>query len=128
MRASQGETNVSGDRMNRIRLRIGLAAGLAAGLSACGLVNDGTELQYGGMTFRGDVKASKADRAQFVATGGPIGASIDGATRAAAHQGTAYCIRMFGTSDIDWDIGPDTPQGQLPVSGKDVVFQGRCAE
>lgn len=128
MSAPQPKMNARKMWMTKVKMRIGLAITVAAALAGCGLVNDGTQLQYGGVTFKGDSKGNKADRAQFVSTGGPVSASIDGASRAAAYQGTIYCINTLGTSRIDWQIGPDTPQGQLPVSGNDVVFQGRCVE
>nr|WP_252737566.1 hypothetical protein [Citreicella sp. C3M06] len=106
-------------------MRITLAALLLSGLAAC---SSKTGIEYGGVTFDGKVKASKADRSQFVSTGGPVSASIDGASSAARYQGTVYCMSYLGTSDIDWQIGPDTPQGQLPIDDNRVVFQGRCVE
>ncbi|WP_111550425.1 hypothetical protein [Salipiger aestuarii] len=114
--------------MSKVMMRIGLSIMAAAGLAGCGLVDNGTAVQYGGMTFKGASEGNKADRAQFVSTGGPVSASIDGASRAAAYQGTVYCINVLGTSDVDWQIGPDTPQGQMPVARDDVVFRGRCVE
>ena len=104
--------------------------GLAlATLAGCGVFGSKAKrYEYGGMVFTGDAKRVRGDRASFVATGGPVSASLEGAIGATEYQGIRYCIKYLGTSDIDWAIGPDTPQAQLPVDGDKLTFQGTCRE
>ena len=37
-----------------------------------------------------------------------VSASLDGAREAGRHEGTKFCIDAFGTSKINWKVGPDT--------------------
>ncbi len=111
------------------RNSIGTMAALALtalAVAGCGSIKN--DYNYGGVTFSGKAKAVKGDRASFVSTAGPASASLDGAIGGAEYEGIKYCIEYLGTSDIDWQVGPDTPREQLLLTDNKVTFRGRCAE
>lgn len=110
----------------RTRLRALALPGLVLlALAGCG---GGNAYQYGGMRFPGDAKGIKDNRKQFVATAGPVSASIDGARAAASYEAIKYCIDYLGSSDIRWTIGPDTPPSQLPIEKDKLTYRGECLE
>ena len=86
------------------------------------------ELTYEGIRFIGDSKAIKDDKRSFVAYAEPASASLEGARQAAYYEGVQYCIGYLGTSDIDWQVGPDTPADQLIVTNNRLTFRGTCKE
>ncbi|MDO6732516.1 hypothetical protein Q4577_21025 [Marinovum sp. 2_MG-2023] len=89
--------------------------------------DDSRQITFDGERFRGTAKTvDKADRRIFIATAGPASRSLDGVREAVRHQGTRYCIRWFGISDIAWDIDPDAEV--LPIDSDKVVLKGRCVE
>lgn len=109
--------------------KIGMVLLLATLLVGCGGQSSGGQgPRFDGQTFRGSAKPVQGDRAEFVATARQPSKSITGATQAAAYQGKQYCINTFGTSDIDWIVGPDTPTSQLPVSESSLTLTGRCRD
>ena len=69
---------------------------------------------------------SKDDRAAFVVTVRKASQGIDGAREAGRHGGSKYCIKNFGTSQIDWERGPDDPAETLQFSNSNLVLNGRC--
>ncbi|EPX80465.1 hypothetical protein [Salipiger mucosus] len=111
-------------------LRLAALAGIAVlGLTACSVFGSReNQIEYQGIPFNGDHRALRDDRMSFVATAKPADVSLDGAIRAAEFEGVKYCISYIGTSDIDWQIGPDTPRAQMPVSDGTLTFRGTCVE
>ncbi|WP_245216251.1 hypothetical protein [Sagittula salina] len=111
--------------------KMGLLLVLVAMLAGCGLgkgVRREQAQTFDGQTFRGTAKPVGDDRTQFVASVSQPGKSIDGAIKAAAYQGTKYCIRTYGTSDIDWSVGPDTPKDQLTITSDALMLTGQCRD
>ena len=53
---------------------------------------------------------------------------IDGAIQAAEYQAVKHCIHLYGTSDIDWEVGPDTPKDQLSITSDSLTLSGRCKD
>ncbi len=101
---------------------------LAVTLSACGK-NADKRIRFDGEIFRGNAKATdKADRTYFIATAGPVSKSLEGAREALRYEGTKYCIKWFGISDIDWDVDPQAEATALPIDGDKLIIKGRCAE
>ncbi|WP_047997007.1 hypothetical protein [Puniceibacterium sp. IMCC21224] len=82
---------------------------------------------FNGVNYRGKVSSTRADRQHFVATVSPVSKGLEGAIEAGRYEGTKHCIEFYGTSDIDWVVGPDTPQDQLRLDGDALTFQGACA-
>lgn len=117
--------------MGKVSKRNGIGPWAALALTAVVIAGCGSaknDYNYGGVTFTGKAKAVKGDRASFVSTAGPASASLDGAIGGARYEGIKYCIEFLGTSDIDWQVGPETPRQQLDLSDNKVTFRGRCAE
>lgn len=81
---------------------------------------------FDGQYFRTKTSKANDDRAEFVAEIRDVAASIDGAREAGRYEGTKYCITNFGTSRIDWIIGPDTAPETLTITDNTLTFQGRC--
>lgn len=52
--------------------------------------------------------------------------SLDSARLAGRDRGYRYCIENFGTSDIDWIVGPDTEPAQLRLVEGALLFRGTC--
>lgn len=69
---------------------------------------------------------SRDDRQAFQVTVRRADRGIAGAREAGRHGGTNYCIKNFGTSEIEWAVGPDAPDESLQISGGSLTLSGRC--
>lgn len=107
-----------------IRIAIISAATLAL-VSGCS--SPDKNVLFDGKMFRGALKVDDNDKRSFVATVSPVSQSLDGAREAARYQGTAYCIRKYGYSDIDWTAGPEADEAALNVVEDALTVQGRCS-
>ncbi|WP_417721947.1 hypothetical protein [Salipiger sp.] len=106
-----------------------LAICAALALASCDSIGGrANQITYEGIPFKGKSKAIKGDRMSFVASAKPASRSIEGAIQAATYEGVKYCIARLGSSDITWQIGPDTPREQLVVQDDTLTFRGTCAE
>ncbi|MFZ5963895.1 hypothetical protein ACOXXX_13155 [Thalassococcus sp. BH17M4-6] len=83
---------------------------------------------FDGVYYRAKVKAPRNDRANFVATIKPVSKGLNGARAAGAYEGVKHCIEYYGTSDIEWAVGPDTAPEALPVTNDTLTFRGTCIE
>ncbi|MGH1413319.1 MAG: hypothetical protein ACRBB0_07480 [Pelagimonas sp.] len=111
------------------RFAIFLMMGLAmAGCSKLGMLSTGKNPSFDGQQFRGGAKANRSDRQHFVATVKPVSKSLEGAIGAAEHQGIRHCIEYFGTSEIDWEVGPQTDPDALVVENDTLTFMGTCRD
>lgn len=68
----------------------------------------------------------KQDRDLFTVNVRRADQGIDGAREAGRHGGAKYCIKNFGTSEIEWINGPDSPTEALLSSNGSLVMTGRC--
>ncbi len=95
-------------------------------LGGCTPIED--RITFGGYYFRADAKAidKKKTLAEFTVTVRDVAQSLDGARAAGGYEGTSYCIKNFGTSRIDWVVGPATDPGDLRIVDERLVFQGTC--
>lgn len=93
-------------------------------LAACNQRKD--QIAFDGQYFR--AKASKAGdrREDFVVTVKPVSASPEGALEAGRYQATRYCVLQFGSSEIDWVVGPDQDAGTLVAQNDEITLQGTC--
>lgn len=71
-------------------------------------------------------RVSKENRDQFVVTVRRASQGIDGAREAGRHGGSKYCIKNYGTSEIEWANGPDAPAENLQISNGNLILTGRC--
>lgn len=96
----------------------------ALALSACGK----NAFEYAGSNHRAKVKSARSDRSVMVIPTKKVSDGLEGARAAAAFEATRHCVKFYGSSDIVWTIGPDTPDDQLPIDGEVVTFSGECLE
>ncbi|MEM9549879.1 MAG: hypothetical protein AAGA05_01820 [Pseudomonadota bacterium] len=94
-------------------------------LAACGRGQE--RVAFDGVFFRASTAPvdKRVSRADFDVVVRDVSQSIEGAREAARYEGTRYCIRYFGSSRIDWTIGPDTEA--LSVTNGQIAFRGRCS-
>lgn len=86
------------------------------------------QVLFEGMSFKGRLQADKKDKRNFVASAAPVSQGLDAAREAARYEGTTYCIRKYGRSDIEWSASPDAEATALSIVEDTLSVQGRCAE
>ena len=109
---------------------IGLVA-LVLALGACDRLNlniGKRDNAFDGQFYRGSAKSEAKARQFFVASARPVSKSLDGAVQAAEFEAVSHCIKYFGTSDIAWEVGPDTPRDALPIENDTLRLKGMCEE
>lgn len=101
-------------------------------LSGCGVTKGlftGTGPEFDGQRFRGSAKAlERGDPKRFVATVRPASASVSGAIAAAEYEAIGHCIHYYGTSDIDWEVGPDTAPEAFAIDNDQLSLRGACVD
>lgn len=70
--------------------------------------------------------ANKSDRKEFVVTVRRASQGEAGARAAGEHGGMRYCLKNYGTSEIEWIVGPDAPAGTFDVSKNSIAMRGKC--
>lgn len=81
---------------------------------------------FDGQRYVGRTQADSEDKRNFIATAGPVSQGLEGAREAARYEGTTYCIRRYGRSEIIWVLDPDA---EVPAIADDIMtVQGRCVE
>lgn len=108
-----------------------MAAGCASLMlvSACGGGGESSDrLQFDGQSFRASAKAvnKKAAPTEFQVTIKGVSASLDGAREAGRYEGTRFCVQNFGSSRINWVVGPDTEPQKLRIENDNLTFAGTC--
>ncbi|WP_246044009.1 hypothetical protein [Ruegeria sediminis] len=100
---------------------------VAALVAGCGERKEFRVL-FDGHYFRTKAKVvdKKKTLADFTVRVDDVSASLDGAREAGRHAGTRYCIENYGTSRIDWKVGPDTEPRQLRIVDNTLTFAGTC--
>lgn len=113
------------------RLAIIVMMGLAvSGCSNIGILSHKYDPMFDGIRFGGKAKSQDAntERQHFVSTVKPVSKSFDGAREAAEYKGIRHCIEYFGTSEIDWEVGPDTDPAALVVENDSLTYMGTCRD
>ena len=105
-------------------LTAGMMIALLA-LSAC--TQRSARLLFDGNYYPTREKAAdRSDRKAFTVTVRRADQGLDGAREAGRHAGSKYCIENFGTSEIEWQSGPDDAPESLVVSNGNLLLAGRC--
>ena len=86
------------------------------------------QVLFDGMSFKGRLNADKEDKRSFIASAQPVSQGLEGAREAARFEGTTYCIRKYGRSEIDWVASPDADATALNIVEDTLTVKGRCAE
>ncbi|SLN18157.1 hypothetical protein [Ruegeria meonggei] len=102
---------------------------LLSAVSACGLVTPSDDrILFDGKAFRAKAKPvdKKASPADFTVVVKGASASLDGAREAGRYEGIKFCIASFGSSRIEWKVGPDTDPQNLRITDDNLTFAGTC--
>lgn len=99
---------------------------VAAALLATACTNTDDLIAFDGHFFRTKVKKVDRQLDVFTVNIRDVSQSLDGAREAGEHAGISWCVKYFGSSEIEWTVGPDTPADQLPIVDDTLVFQGVC--
>lgn len=99
-----------------------------AGCGRLGL-SQGSKPLFDGQRYNSNARAiTRSNRQNFVATARPVSKSLEGAIAAAEYEAIRHCITFYGTSDIDWQTGPDSPRSSVPIDGRAVILRGSCRD
>ncbi|SLN49936.1 hypothetical protein ROA7450_02464 [Roseovarius albus] len=93
-------------------------------VSAC--TEKKSRVYFNGIYYPSKAKHASDDRQSFVVTVKRATKGIEGAREAGRVEGTKYCLKNFGTSEINWVQGPDAENGTLNLSGSDLKLTGSC--
>lgn len=94
--------------------------------ASCGTRNEERVL-FDGNFYKAKTKAvSKDDRKVFETVVRRPDQGIKGALAAGEHEAKRYCLKNFGTSEIEWTRGPFDPQAPLYAEGGSLVLNGTC--
>ena len=82
----------------------------------------------GHIYFRANARSvdKRASPADFTVTVNGVGASLDDAREAGRYEGIRFCIRNFGSSKIEWKVGPDSEPQTLRIENDKLTFAGKC--
>jgi hypothetical protein len=95
------------------------------GLTGCGPGDEA--VLFDGNLYRTRLNDTDA-RHKFVVTASPVSASLEGAREAARYEATIYCVNNYGSSKIDWVVGPDDPDEVLPIEDDTLTLEGACPQ
>ncbi len=112
--------------MNKHISALGLIAALAI-VASCGRGSN-DQVLFDGHAFRTKAKVvdKKVTLADFTVTVDGASVSLNGAREAGRFEGTKYCIANYGSSKIDWKVGPDTDPKNLRIVDDTLTFAGTC--
>ncbi len=108
-------------------IRYAMTALVALGVLA-GCTDSKNRLAFDGYFFRTKVQKVDGQRDVFTVRIRDVAKSLDGAREAGRHAGVSYCVKTYGSSKIDWAVGPDTPPEQLRIEDNTLIFQGVCPQ
>ncbi len=101
---------------------------LAVVTTLAGCKNSNDRIAFDGKYFRTKVTKVDGKLDVFQVTVKDAAQSVEGARAAGLHEANSYCVRNFGSSEIDWVVGPDAPADQLRIVNGDLVLQGVCPQ
>lgn len=94
------------------------------GITACDRLVEDNRVAFDGIYFSSKVSFDKAQQENFEIVVRRATQSVDGAREAGRYEATIYCVRNFGTSDVDWVLGPDADQ--IQITDGDLYLKGTC--
>ena len=102
-----------------------VAAVVALGVLV-GCSDSKNRIAFDGHFFRAKVQKVDGQRDVFTVRIRDVARSLDGAREAGRHAGVSHCVENFGSSDIVWSVGPDTPPEALRITDNTLIFSGVC--
>ncbi len=106
-------------------LRAALMVTLCVAVAGCNARRD--QLAFDGQYYRSKASKVDGDRRQIAVTVRPVSASIEGAQEAGRYEATKYCIENYGSSAVEWVVGPDQDPDSYTLDGDNLVLRGACA-
>lgn len=97
-------------------------------LCAAGCVERKERQSFDGQFFSARLSSTRGDRSNFQIAIKPVSASIEGALEAGRYESTRHCVTYYGSSEVDWQIGPDQDPESYAISNDTLLLQGRCVE
>ena len=82
------------------------------------------KVSFDGYYFSSKLSRSKLDDRSFDLTVRRANRSLSGAREAGRYEATRFCIKNYGTSDINWVLGPDDQS--IGLTGKVLKLRGQC--
>lgn len=99
---------------------------IAVAIAACGKRED-TRVLFDGNFYKAKTSAvSKDDRKIFETVVRQPEQGINGALAAGEHDAKGYCLKNFGTSEIEWTRGPFDTSAPLYAEGGRLTLNGSC--
>ncbi|MWB78881.1 hypothetical protein GLS40_12645 [Pseudooceanicola sp. 216_PA32_1] len=103
---------------------LALAAGAGCSRNNRVLVNNNA---FDGVYFRASLTADKENPQRFSVLVRNAARTLKGAKEAGRYEATKYCAKYYGWSEVDWAIGPETPDAQLRLNEDgDLILNGEC--
>lgn len=101
---------------------------LSLGAACSTPVSSANRVLFDGNYYRSKAKVvdKKVSPTDFTVTVNGVSQSLDGAREAGRHEGIKFCIQNFGSSRINWKVGPDTEPQNLRISDDKLTFAGTC--
>ncbi|MDV4143910.1 MULTISPECIES: hypothetical protein [Shimia] len=114
----------------RVRFTIALVGAVAL-LAGCANMRDklsnNEKVTFDGLYFVTTVdRQDRKEREKFKVFVRQPQQSLDAAREAGRYEAVKYCIKEFGTSQIDWVSGPDVEDGALVYDNGRLMFEGVC--
>lgn len=103
---------------------VGLILAAMLVLGACAKKEE--KVLFDGNFYPSKAKNGKGDRKVFVVSVRRASQGINGAREAGRHAGTLYCLKNFGTSEINWEVGPDAAEDMLTTKSGSLTLKGEC--
>jgi len=108
-----------------IRFVVLIACGLS--VTACQNLNIARKGQsFDGHFFRTNAKKVGDDRSTFEVAVRNATVAIEAAQEAGRVESAKYCIENFGSSTVDWAIGPDDDPETYVLDGNTLLLRGTC--
>ena len=82
------------------------------------------KVSFDGYYFSSKLSRSKLDDRSFDLIVRRANRSLSGAREAGRYEATRFCIKNYGTSDINWVLGPDDQS--IGLTGKVLKLNGQC--
>lgn len=99
----------------------------AAALAVAGCTKKSDRMLFDGAYYPVKARvADKGERTRFTVSVRRAGQGLAGAREAGRHGGKQYCLEKFGTSEIEWTLGPDATDAALTGGGSGMVMKGKC--
>ncbi|WP_370401783.1 hypothetical protein [Sulfitobacter sp. JB4-11] len=109
-------------------MKFGAMALLGAVVMLAGCKDPADQIRFDGKYFPTKVSKVDGQRDQIVVTVKEVAQSPEGALSAGRYAAVAYCVGLYGNSDIDWVVGPDTDPSQIRIQGNTMTFRGTCPQ